>query len=227
MLRRYAQESRSLGNSALLTAPIVLLYEVGLLVLGDRGVRNAADALIDRGLMVFGRPVALLVNLLVLGAFVAFALKSSSRKATPIGLFIPVILESAAYAALLAPALMTIARRMMSAPPSRGALDGVVLALGAGLLRGAGFPPRRDRRRPGRARPRVRLAERVAGRRPPRAGRNRLLGVPPAGAGGEPFDAAVFVMRSVAGVLLGSLFILRGFGVACYTHVIYDLLCLR
>ena len=48
-----------------------------------------------------------------------------------------------------------------------------------------------------------------------------------AGAGGEPFAAPVFVMRSVAGVLLGALFILRGFGIACYTHVIYDLLCLR
>jgi Type II CAAX prenyl endopeptidase Rce1-like len=233
MLRRYAQESRSLGNSALLTAPIVLLYEVGLIVLGDRGVRNAADALIDRGLMALGRPTALLVNLLVLGAFVAFALRSSRRKATPIGLFIPVILESAAYAALLAPALMTIARRMMSAPPARGALEGVVLALGAGFYEELVF----------------RLAaiggvlvvlDRGLGLRNGWivAALLVLAGIGfsafhHVGAGGEPLDLgdpqsrAVFVMRSVAGVLLGSLFILRGFGIACYTHVIYDLLCLR
>jgi hypothetical protein len=227
MLRRYAKESRLLGNSALLTAPIVLLYEAGLLVLGDRGVRNAADALIDRGLMALGRPAALAINLLVLGGFVAFALRSSSRKATPIGLFIPVMLESAAYAALLAPALMTIARRMMAAPAPRGTLEGVVLSLGAGfyeelvfrLVAIGGVLVAFDRAfgvRNGWVVVAVLVLAAVG-----------FSAFHHAGAGGEPFTVPVFVMRAIAGVLLGALFILRGFGIACYTHVVYDLLCLR
>ena len=89
--------------------PIVLSYEVGLLLLGDRGVRNAADALIDQGLTAFGRPVALVVNLLVLAAFLVVRADDASRgRRRPFGLFFPVLLESALYACVLAPALMAI-----------------------------------------------------------------------------------------------------------------------
>src|SRR5262249_19103724 len=130
-LRRYFDESRSLGNSVLLTAPIVLSYEVGLLFLGDRGVRNAAEVLIDQGLMAFGRPPVLIVNRLALAAFIVFALPTATRKATPIGLFVPVLLESALYACVLPPALMALSRRMVSAPETHGALEGLVLSLGA------------------------------------------------------------------------------------------------
>jgi hypothetical protein len=42
------------------------------------------------------------------------------------------------------------------------------------------------------------------------------------GPGGEPFVAEVFAFRAVAGVLLGILFVLRGFGVCVYTHAAYD-----
>jgi hypothetical protein len=225
-LKRYAEESRKLGNSALLTAPIVLSYEVGLLLLGETGVRNAADALIDQGLTAFGRPVALIVNLLVLAAFVAFSLTVVSRKATPIGLFIPVVLESALYACVLAPALMAVSRRMVSAPEPDGALEGLVLSLGAGFyeelvfrLGAIGGLLFLFRRTFGITSGWLALALLIA------SGIGFSL-FHHAGPGAEPFAARVFVMRSIAGVLLGALFILRGFGVVCYTHVIYDLLCL-
>lgn len=226
-LERYAAESRSLGNSALMTAPIVLLYEVGLMMLGDRGVRNAADALIDQGVTALGRTCALALNLLVLAAFLWLALRTAPRKATPLGLLIPVVLESALYACLLGPALMMIARRMMAVPVATGRWEGVVLSLGAGFYEELVF----------------RLVaiggvslvlKRVFGVTSGWAVFGLLVasGVAfslfhHAGAGAERFTVPVFVMRSVAGILLGALFILRGFGVACYTHVIYDVLCLH
>ena len=114
------QESRSLGNSALLTAPVVLVYEVGLLVLGDRGVRNAADALIDQGLTALGRPGGARHQPPRARGVRRLRAAGRARKATPFGLLMPVILESALYACLLAPALMIIGRRMMAAP---GAVD--------------------------------------------------------------------------------------------------------
>jgi hypothetical protein len=211
----------------LLTAPIVLSYEVGLVVLGERGIRNAADALIDQGLTAFGRPVALVVNLLVLVAFVAFALRAGkSRKATPVGLFIPVALESALYACLLAPALMSVSRKLACAPEPAGALEGLVLSLGAGfyeelvfrfgLIGGLYFVLKRafgvDS---GWAALVLMVVSAVA-----------FSFFHHVGPGAEPFTTPVFVMRAIAGLLLGALFILRGFGVVCYTHVIYDLLCL-
>ncbi len=40
---------------------------------------------------------------------------------------------------------------------------------------------------------------------------------------GEPFDWNTLAYRSVAGVLLGTLFMLRGFGITAYAHTGYDL----
>lgn len=38
----------------------------------------------------------------------------------------------------------------------------------------------------------------------------------------EPFALPAFLFRTMAGLLLGALFVLRGFGVCVYTHVMYD-----
>lgn len=40
--------------------------------------------------------------------------------------------------------------------------------------------------------------------------------------GAEPFDSYVFAYRTVAGVLFGSLLLLRGFAVCVWTHAAYD-----
>lgn len=45
------------------------------------------------------------------------------------------------------------------------------------------------------------------------------------GAMGEPFEAARFAYRTVAGTILGVLFAYRGLAVVVYMHVFYDLLC--
>lgn len=39
---------------------------------------------------------------------------------------------------------------------------------------------------------------------------------------GNPFEPEPFVFRTMAGILLGGLFVLRGFGVCVYCHAIYD-----
>ena len=43
------------------------------------------------------------------------------------------------------------------------------------------------------------------------------------GPGGEPFDAAIFSWRVLAGMLLGVLFRWRGLGVAAWTHALFNL----
>jgi membrane protease YdiL (CAAX protease family) len=45
------------------------------------------------------------------------------------------------------------------------------------------------------------------------------------GPGGEPFESTVFAFRFVAGCILAGLFAARGFAVAVWTHVIYDVIC--
>lgn len=39
----------------------------------------------------------------------------------------------------------------------------------------------------------------------------------------EPFTLTAFIFRTVAGLLFGSLFLLRGFAVAAWTHALYDI----
>jgi len=44
------------------------------------------------------------------------------------------------------------------------------------------------------------------------------------GASGEPLGAEVFLFRVVAGALLGGVFLVRGLGVAVWTHAIYNVM---
>lgn len=42
--------------------------------------------------------------------------------------------------------------------------------------------------------------------------------------GNEEFEIATFIFRSVAGVILSSIYLLRGFGIAAWSHFLYDIL---
>jgi len=43
---------------------------------------------------------------------------------------------------------------------------------------------------------------------------------------GDVFSFNLFFIRFCAGILLGIIYALRGFGIAAYTHAIYDLVVL-
>lgn len=224
---RYLEASRDGANALLLTVPLLLLYQAGLL-LRRHDARNAADALIADLLAAFGRPATIVVNLLLALAFFLVAARRRKRAATPFGLILPVVLESACYAAALAPAVRLMAGRALAATDGvvGSTFDAAVMAVGAGFYEELVF----------------RLAG-VAGifvvlRRALRVDATAALAVALAasattfaafhhvGPGSEPFTVAAFLFRTAAGLLLGILFVLRGFGVACYTHTLYNLMVL-
>ncbi|MBC8175074.1 MAG: CPBP family intramembrane metalloprotease [Candidatus Marinimicrobia bacterium] len=41
---------------------------------------------------------------------------------------------------------------------------------------------------------------------------------------GEAFDMGKFLYRAIAGVMLGTLYVIRGFGITAYSHMVYDFL---
>ena len=41
---------------------------------------------------------------------------------------------------------------------------------------------------------------------------------------GEMFNLGTFTVRSIAGVILGSIYLLRGIGISVYTHTLYDIM---
>ncbi len=224
MLARYLSESREAGNALVLTLPLLLAYQAGLLFMRSGSV-NSAHAMVESVLIRFGRGASLIVSLILCVLMVVVAVRKR-KPATPVGLFLPVVAESTLYAAALAPAVYALAGRRLAADGggSTDGFDAAVLGLGAAFYEEFLF----------------RLVGVAGGYWLLR--RIFVLGVRQAavaallisafafsmfhhlGHGSEPFTTGAFVFRFAAGSLLGLLFVFRGFGVACYTHALYNLM---
>jgi hypothetical protein len=235
--KRYWPLARAPRYSLLFALPLLLLYELLAFVLsGDAiaGVRNGADVLLKsifiglggrRGLAIFG--VILLGTALIL---VYRDWKRSGRELTP-GVFLGMMAESVLYAMLfgfvaasltsllLHGTLYTVAAQTamerMTLPTQ------LMISLGAGLYEELLF--------------RVLLVAALA-----KGG--LLLGWKPVTAGifatvvgalifsafhyigpyGDPLEVSSFTFRAIAGVLFSGLYLLRGFGIAAWTHALYD-----
>lgn len=227
ILSRYLAESREAGNALVLTLPLLLAYQAGLLFKRGNAV-NAAHALVEDVLVRFGRGASLIVSLSLCAVMVVVAVRKR-KPATPVGLFLPVVAESALYAAALAPAVYALAGRRLAADGGGGidGFDATVLGLGAAFYEELLF----------------RLVGVAGGywllRRVFVLGERQAAVVAllvsaacfslfhHVGPGAEPFTTGAFVFRFAAGSLLGLLFVFRGFGVACYTHALYNLMVVR
>lgn len=218
--------------SILLTLPLFAIYELGLLLVNQGQVRNAADVLL-KGLLGLDEPKTVrLLHLGVMGAFIASVWWPSSNRdeaASPgvsvVGRLGLVILESSAYAVLLLPVSQFAGQlASLGSGAGRELFERILLSVGAGLYEEIAF----------------RLIPLTVGF----LCLHRVLGMERLWAqvvliivtslvfshyhhwGGDPIVAKVFAFRFLAGVLLSFLFLYRGFAVACWTHVLYDELCL-
>ena len=217
-LGSYLEESRRVPAGFLFAVPLFACYEAGLLLMPPGGPRNAADAILKGALGLEGRLGSLLLNAGVLATFLVLALRGGAARR--FRLMPLVLLESGTWAVLLVPLIALLPLAGGIAPESRAGQ--AILALGAGLY------------------------EETLFRLIPIAGGYfllyRLLRVEMLwavvlplilssiafsayhhlGPDGEPWDPRVFMFRFLAGVILAVLFLLRGFGVACWTHALYD-----
>lgn len=231
----YWQRSRAFDVSLRACIPLFALYEVGLLLL-LRQRRIAAEVDLKHVLGLDQDPRAwAFANACVLLAFVwVTGREASLRRSPPPSAPSPpsvwggIVLESFVWASLLLPlSTLSVGLAAFSQPPDpMGPLREIVLAIGAGLYEEILF--------------------RLAGLSLCALLLRRVLGLEDAfaipaailvsallfsgyhhwGPGGEPFLEGVFIFRFLAGVLLGLLFVYRGFAVVCWTHVLYDLLVL-
>lgn len=206
----------------LLTAPLLVLYEIGLWFFSDGSIRNAADVVLTRYLLrMDGRQAALIVNGCVLAACVVAALRR--RRSPSPGLLVLVVCESAVYAVLL-PALRWVVDRL--AALQNGGVDQLItdiaLRVGAGLYEELLF-------RLILVSVLVMVLRRVLGL--DTVWSTALAVIVSAalfsafhhwGELGEPFETWVFTFRFLAGVVLGLLFVYRGLAVACWTHALYN-----
>lgn len=233
---------RSVSLGFLACLPLLIAYEAALIQAGP-GWRGTAELLALRALEPLGGAVPWVRRglVLALGVTAAVALVRRGQGALPA--VMRVVLEGAAAAACLGPALVGLlllsgvgAGALPPVPDSTppGSLGllvlgaaaweeilfrllayGAVYVLALPLVRYLGAPRGVDRW--------ITEALALVGQAFLFAAAHVASFVEPLGGYGEPFDAAAFPYRMLAGILLGLLLRWRGLGVAAWAHGIFNL----
>ena len=227
----YFLQTRSSFYSFLFTIPLFFIYEVGIVFLSKDDilvVRNGADFLMRSILESFG-----IFGLYGLGAifligfiitYIYFFNDKSNKSIRPDYLFI-MIFESVCWALVLYFLLSKFMLVLMN-PIGKTITQQVTLAVGAGIYEEFLF--------------RVMLISGLTGiigfvflwsdKARKAAALIIAAGIFSAfhfvGDYGDFFSMELFLLRFFAGIVLGILYIARGFGITAYAHSIYDLIVL-
>ena len=230
--RSYFNVTRSWAAGLLFALPLLAAYELGVLLLRSdvnavaAGFRAPISWLQRNPVEIFGADLLLLINVALIAVALVAVWRVGKLGALHGGTFLGMFLESCLYALLLGP---------------------LALAPLTGDLQAAGFAPHLDRL------PFKLVVAAGAGFYEEALFRFMLLGVIfylakglgklhwfTAGAlalvvsgvifsaahflaPGETPDLGAFIFRLAAGMILGVIFLIRGFGIAAWTHALFDL----
>lgn len=239
-MREYLRLTRSHSYSLLFAVPLLVLYEVGAALLargGDSSLRNGADVLLRSLLTAVGiRGTLAFSGVLLAGALVLVAAeRRRARVPLRAAPFAGMALESVVYALALGGVVGTATQWLLHGIPVRLAAEGgvaalslpegIVLSLGAGIYEELLF--------------RVLLVGglfgvfRGSGLRRGRAGTFAALlaavlfsAFHYVGPYGDAWAIPSFLFRLLAGLAFSVLFLVRGFGIAAWTHALYDVFLL-
>lgn len=231
LLSDYVRLSRTPLYSLIFILPLVALYEVLAVMVNWASpleLRNAADVLLRQFLELFGLSAPYVMGVVfAAGAGVTWFWQRRQFGTTrvAVGYLAGMLIESMVWAVFLLLAL-NVADQFLMITASGTVLRTAFLAIGAGIYEEGVFrlilitalvtffQRAMDWQRP--------IAWGVA------VGLAAILFAlfHYLGAAGETFAWNSFGYRSVAGVILGLLFISRGFGITVYAHTIYNLLVL-
>lgn len=230
--RSYFNVTRSLSAGLLFALPLLAVYELGVLIFGSE-INAAADLLKTpiswlqrRPVQIFGVDLLLLIGLVLIALALGAIWRVGRLGALRAGTFLGMFSESLLYAMLLGPLALAPITGELKFGGFSPHLDGfplkLVIAAGAGFYEEAFF-------RFAILGALFYLAREVGKLRPFAAG---ALALALSGAffsaahflaGGETPQFGTFVYRLAAGMILGLVFLTRGFGIAAWTHAIYDL----
>lgn len=229
----YFRLSRTATYSFLIALPLLVLYEVLILITsgGMAGVRIGAEVWLKGLLASFGvgGHLALGVVVLIVGGVILYAERNRPRPLIP-AYFGAMLLESVAYAVFCALLVsvtvgaiffMQPVALMQAARPD--VWTSLALSLGAGLYEELFF--------------RVLLVgglallfEKLLGDKKRGYIAAAVLGalvfsaVHYLGTLGDAFTFASFTFRFLFGLALNAIYLLRGFGIAAWTHALYDVM---
>jgi membrane protease YdiL (CAAX protease family) len=225
----YFNLSRTPLYSVIFVLPLLFIYEIGAMIVNRSefaGIRNASDVLIKRILALFGIYGFLYFTLALVIASAIFIWYEITRRRYVIKLkyFMLMLAESLLYASLFGIVVGMITSIFVAKPIRLGLGTSLVLSLGAGIYEELVY--------------RLLLVSALAFAftKIPQLTRtrSRILAIVLGaflfslshylGAFSDIFTLKSFLFRFNAGLVFSLLFIYRGFGIAAYTHSLYDLL---
>ncbi|HWP38308.1 MAG TPA: CPBP family glutamic-type intramembrane protease [Gemmatimonadales bacterium] len=236
----YFTATRAPRYSLVFALPLLVLYEALATLLPGAamaGVRNGADVLLKTVFVAFGGRTGLTVfgvGLLGLGAW--FAWRDWRRHQGPLrsGVFAAMFVESMVYAAVLGTVTaqltaILLAGVPLSVPAFQGSATAgplplgtqLVISLGAGIYEELVF---RVLLVSGLTTAAVALGARRSVAIALAIVLSALIfsGFHYVGPLGDTFAVPSFTFRAIAGLLLSALYAARGFGIAAWTHALYD-----
>ena len=227
----YWRSTRSPLYSFLFTVPLFLIYEIGIFLTSSDDMfvlRNGADALMRQILATFGITGLYWVGLIFLiGFIIAFILQRKYWEETQIhsDYFLLMMVESVGWSVLIYFFMSNVYLLLMN-PTGSMLVQQVTLAVGAGIYEEFLF--------------RVMLIAGISvilGFIFQWSDKTRNWAAMVIAAGifssfhfigeyGDFFSFNIFMIRFLAGIALGTLYFLRGFGITAWSHAVYDLIVL-
>ena len=227
----YWRSTRSPLYSFLFTVPLFLIYEIGIFLTSSDDMfvlRNGADALMRQILATFGITGLYWIGVIFfIGFIITFILQRKFWEETQIhnDYFLLMTVESVGWSVLIY-FLMTNVYLLLMNPTGSMLVQQVTLAVGAGIYEEFLF--------------RVLLIAGISvilGFIFQWSDKTRNWAAMVIAAGifssfhfigeyGDFFSFNIFMVRFLAGIALGTLYFLRGFGITAWSHAVYDLIVL-
>ncbi len=227
-MKLYFHRSKSLANSFLFILPLLVIYEIGIAIQGS-GVKNTADVIVKTPLILLGKNGSLIFNsLVIILLFVSVFYVEKEHRLNPV-IFISMFIESAVYALFVGYGLGFIVYKILftyvlAMSFSKDLWMGIILSVGAGVYEEIVF--------------RFLLISLLYFILTNLLKTNKPFGIIISiitaaliftalhyvGTLGDRFTYTNFMFRLLAGIVLSTIFIFRGLGIAVYTHAIYDVL---
>ena len=230
-MNSYWRSTRSPLYSFLFTIPLFLIYEIGIFLTSTDDMfvlRNGADALMRQILATFGIAGLYWVGaIFFIGFIITFIFQRKYWEETQIhsDYFLLMMVESVVWSVLIY-FLMTNVYLLLMNPTGSMLVQQVTLAVGAGIYEEFLF--------------RVLLIAGISvilGFIFQWSDKSRNWAAMVIAAGifssfhfigeyGDFFSFNIFMIRFLAGIALGTLYFLRGFGITAWSHAVYDLIVL-
>jgi len=230
-MNSYWRSTRSPLYSFLFTIPLFLIYEIGIFLTSSDDMfvlRNGADALMRQILATFGITGLYWIGVIFfIGFIITFILQRKYWEETEIhsDYFLLMMVESVMWSVLIYFLMSNIYLLLMN-PTGSMLVQQVTLAVGAGIYEEFLF--------------RVLLIAGISvilGFIFQWSDKSRNWAAMVIAAGifssfhfigeyGDFFSFNIFMVRFLAGIALGTLYFLRGFGITAWSHAVYDLIVL-